>query len=179
MRIQTKLRFTIANLPNLHHHHSIRSICYPWSVFTKEFIQVSKRNQDHISYRLPRIACWKALRWRTSYCIFDHGNWVDCWLLIFGKIKMAGILVTIFGTGINTLAFVRTNYRFSKGGHGNAEVKRKCYDILLKWSKDRTKQLDFINKRLPHYLLTHWLTDSLTHWLTHSLTHSLTYLMHS
>ena len=30
---------------------------------------------------------------------------------------MIGILMTI-GAGINTLAFVGTNYAFSKGGHG-------------------------------------------------------------
>ena len=42
-------------------------------------------------------------------------------LTIFGKVKMAIILMTIFGIGINALAFVETNYAFSKIGRDVAE----------------------------------------------------------
>ena len=64
--------------------------------------------------------------------------------------------MALLGAGINTLAFVETNYAFSKSGRGDAETERKRYDLakekLLKWrdewNKDRMKRLDFINKWL-------------------------------
>ena len=55
------------------------------------------------------------------------------WLLtIFGEIKMAGILRTIFGAGINALGFAGTNYAFSKSGSGEAEAEHKHHDLAEK-----------------------------------------------
>ena len=64
--------------------------------------------------------------------------------------------MTIFGAGINALAFVGTNYVFSKSGSGDAEAERKRYHLaeekLLKtkdrWNKYRIKRIDFINQKL-------------------------------
>ena len=38
---------------------------------------------------------------------------------------MTGILMRIFGAGINALAFAETYYTFSKSGRGAAETERK------------------------------------------------------
>ena len=68
---------------------------------------------------------------------------------------MATLLFTISGTVLNALAFSGTNFVFSRlMDHG--EKERKKHDLALEklqrardeWNKDRTKQLDFINKRL-------------------------------
>ena len=68
---------------------------------------------------------------------------------------MASLLFTISGAVVNTLAFSGTNFIFSRlADHG--EEERKRHDIAPenlqrardKWNKDRTKRLDFINKRL-------------------------------
>ena len=48
---------------------------------------------------------------------------------IFDKIKIEGILTRIFGTRINTLGFVGTNYAFSKSGPGDAEGEHKHHDL--------------------------------------------------
>lgn len=77
-------------------------------------------------------------------------------LTIFGEIKMAGILRTIFGAGINALGFAGTNYAFSKSGSGEAEAEHKHHDLAekklqkanSKWNEDKIKQLDYINQRL-------------------------------
>ena len=77
-------------------------------------------------------------------------------LTIFGKMKMTGILMTIFWAGINALAFVATNYKFNKSGQCDAEVEWKRYDLAEeklqkakdKWNQDRIKRLDVINQRL-------------------------------
>ena len=37
--------------------------------------------------------------------------------------------MTIFGAGINALAFLRSNYAFSKSGCFNAKAERKQYDL--------------------------------------------------
>ena len=68
---------------------------------------------------------------------------------------MATLLFTISGTVLNALAFSGTNFVFSRlMDHG--EKERKKHDLALEKlqrarderNKDRTKQLDFINKRL-------------------------------
>ena len=48
---------------------------------------------------------------------------------IFGKIKMADTLMTVFGVGINTLAFVGTSYVFSKSSRGDAKAEYKWHDL--------------------------------------------------
>lgn len=48
---------------------------------------------------------------------------------MFGKIKIAGILMTTFWAGINCLGFVGLNYRFSKSGRGDTEVERKRHNL--------------------------------------------------
>ena len=45
---------------------------------------------------------------------------------------MAGILMTIFGVGIDALTFVRTNCTFSKSGRGDTEVEYKRHDLAEK-----------------------------------------------
>ena len=45
---------------------------------------------------------------------------------------MVGIIMTIFGTGINALAFIETNYAFSKSGRGSDEAERKQLDLIKK-----------------------------------------------
>ena len=70
--------------------------------------------------------------------------------------KMIGISMTIFEAGINVLAFVGTKCTFSKIGLVDAKVNRKRHCFAEgklqkekdKWSKDRVKQLDFINQSL-------------------------------
>ena len=68
---------------------------------------------------------------------------------------MATLLFTIGGAVVNPLAFSGTNFVFRKlTDHGEEEQKR--HDLALEklqrtrdeWNKDRTKRLDFINKRL-------------------------------
>ena len=68
---------------------------------------------------------------------------------------MASLLFTIGGAMVNVLAFSGTNFVFSRlTDHGSEECKR--HDLALErlqrakdeWNKDRTKRLDFINKRL-------------------------------
>ena len=68
---------------------------------------------------------------------------------------MASLLFTIGGAVVNALAFSGTNFVFSQlTDHG--EEERKRHDLALEklqrarseWNKDRTKRLDFINKRL-------------------------------
>ena len=68
---------------------------------------------------------------------------------------MASLLFTIGGAVVNALAFSGTNFIFSQlTDHGEEERKRN--DLALKklqrardeWNKNRTKRLDFINKRL-------------------------------
>ena len=61
-------------------------------------------------------------------------------LTIFGKIKMAGILLTISETDICALAFVKTNYAFIKSGRGYTETERKRNDVAqenLQKAKDK------------------------------------------
>ena len=63
----------------------------------------------------------------------------------WSPLKMAGILMTIFCGGINAVAFGRTNYAFSKSGHGDAQVERKWHNLAEgelqkakdKWNEDR------------------------------------------
>ena len=68
---------------------------------------------------------------------------------------MASLLFTVGGAVVNALAFSGTNFVFSRlTDHGEEEQKRN--DLVLeklqkardKWDEDRTKRLDFINKRL-------------------------------
>ena len=68
---------------------------------------------------------------------------------------MASLLFTVGGAVVNALAFSGTNFVFSRlTDHGEEEQKR--HDLVLeklqkardKWDEDRTKRLDFINKRL-------------------------------
>ena len=42
---------------------------------------------------------------------------------------MTGILITIFGAGVNVLAFVGTNYAFSKSVLGEAESEHKRQNL--------------------------------------------------
>ena len=65
---------------------------------------------------------------RHNYLTLDHKNWVD-YLPFLGETKMEGILMTVFGTGISTLAFVRTNYAFGKDGCGDYEAEGKPRDL--------------------------------------------------
>ena len=61
-------------------------------------------------------------------------------LTIFGKMKMTGTSMTIFWAGISALAFVATNYKFSKSGQCDAEVEWKQYDLAegkLQKAKDK------------------------------------------
>lgn len=53
---------------------------------------------------------------------------------------MTGTLMTIFWAGISALAFVATNYKFSKSGQCDAEVEWKQYDLAegkLQKAKDK------------------------------------------
>ena len=68
---------------------------------------------------------------------------------------MATLLFTIGGAVVNPLAFSGTNFVFRKlTDHGEEEQKR--HDLALEksqrardeWNEDRTKRLDFINKRI-------------------------------
>ena len=68
---------------------------------------------------------------------------------------MATLLFTIGSAVVNALAFSGTNSVFSQlTDHGEEECKRHdlAEEQLQKardeWNKDRTNQLDFINKRL-------------------------------
>ena len=68
---------------------------------------------------------------------------------------MASLLFTIGAAVVNALAFCGTNFVFKKlMGHGEEEHKRhnlaleKLQRAREEWNKDRTKRLDFINKRL-------------------------------
>ena len=67
---------------------------------------------------------------------------------------MVSLLLTISGAVVNALAFSSTNFVFSRlTDHGEEDCKR--HDLELEkfqkardeWNKDRTKRLDFINKR--------------------------------
>ena len=67
---------------------------------------------------------------------------------------MATLLFTIGGAVVNALAFIGTNFVFSRlTDHG--EEERKRHDLALeklqrardKWNEDRMKRLDFINER--------------------------------
>ena len=68
---------------------------------------------------------------------------------------MASLLFTIGGAVVNALAFSGTNFVFSRLTDHGAE-ERKRHDLALEklqrardeWNRDRTKRLDFINKRL-------------------------------
>ena len=68
---------------------------------------------------------------------------------------MASLLFTIGGAVVNALAFSGNNFVFSRLTHHGAE-ERKIHDLALEklqrardeWNRDRTKRLDFINKRL-------------------------------
>ena len=67
---------------------------------------------------------------------------------------MEGILITILGAGSNALAFVGTNYTFSKSGCGAAVAVGKRHDLAEenlyrvrdKCNKSRIKLLDFNDK---------------------------------
>ena len=70
---------------------------------------------------------------------------------------MVSLLAMGASAAVNALAFLGTNYIFSKfSDHGEAEQKR--HDIALedlqrdrdKWNQERLKRLDFINKRLRY-----------------------------
>ena len=68
---------------------------------------------------------------------------------------MTSLLFTIGGAVVNALAFNGTNFVFSRLTDHGAE-ERKRHDLALEklqrardeWNRDRTKRLDFINKRL-------------------------------
>ena len=68
---------------------------------------------------------------------------------------MASLLFAIGGAVVNALAFSGTNLVFSRLTDHGAE-ERKRHDLALEklqrardeWNRDRTKRLDFINKRL-------------------------------
>ena len=68
---------------------------------------------------------------------------------------MASLLFTAGGAVVNALAFSGNNFIFSRLTDNGVE-ERKRHDLALKrlqrardeWNKDRTKQLDFMNKRL-------------------------------
>ena len=68
---------------------------------------------------------------------------------------MSSLLFTVSDAVVNALAFSGTTFVFSRlTDHGEEEQKK--HDLALeelqntrdKWNKDRTKQLDIINKRL-------------------------------
>ena len=68
---------------------------------------------------------------------------------------MASLLFTVGGAVVNALAFSGNNFFFSRLTDHGAE-ERKRHDLALEklqrardeWNRDRTKRLDFINKRL-------------------------------
>ena len=68
---------------------------------------------------------------------------------------MASVLFTVSDAVVNALVFRDTNVIFSRLT-GHAAKERKRHDLTLeklprarnKWNKERTKRLDFINKRL-------------------------------
>ena len=68
---------------------------------------------------------------------------------------MVSLLFTIGGAVVNPLTFSGNNFVFSRLTHHGAE-ERKIHDLALEklqrardeWNRDRTKRLDFINKRL-------------------------------
>ena len=68
---------------------------------------------------------------------------------------MASVLFTVSDAVVNALVFRDTNVIFSRLT-GHAAKERKRHDLALeklprarnKWNKERTKRLDFINKRL-------------------------------
>ena len=81
-------------------------------------------------------------------------DWFNC-LSFSVENKMASLLFTIGGVVVNSLAFSGTNFVFSSlTDHGEEERKRhdlapeKLQRARNEWNKDRTKQLDLINKRL-------------------------------
>ena len=68
---------------------------------------------------------------------------------------MASLLFTIGGAVVNALAFSGTNFIFSRLTDHGAEKRKRHYLALAKfqstrdeWDRDRTKRLDFMNKRL-------------------------------
>ena len=79
---------------------------------------------------------------------------------------MASLAVMIGGEAINSLAFSRSNYLFSKlSVHGEAEHKR--HDLAMEkfqrakdlWNKERLKKLtssirDYVSSRMQSKLLT-------------------------
>ena len=95
---------------------------------------------------------------------------------MFGKIKIAGILMTTFWAGINCLGFVGLNYRFSKSGRGDTEVERKRHNLakenphraIGKRNKHMLKQLYFFNQRLRQIKIRQKYTPamSLKQWLS-------------
>ena len=100
------------------------------------------------AYATPEVHSIKS--WdRSIINIFNHGHFWSKELgyltTFFGKMKMAGILMTIFCGGINAVAFGRTNYAFSKSGHSDAQVERKWHNLADgelqkakdKWNEDR------------------------------------------
>ena len=81
-------------------------------------------------------------------------DWFNC-LSFSVENKMVSLLFTIGGVVVNALAFSGTNFVFSSlTDHGEEERKRhdlapeKLQRARNEWNKDRTKQLDLINKRL-------------------------------
>ena len=68
---------------------------------------------------------------------------------------MVSLLFTIGGAVVNPLTFSGNNFVFSRLTHHGAE-ERKIHDLALEklqrardeWNRNRTKRLDFINKRL-------------------------------
>ena len=68
---------------------------------------------------------------------------------------MVSLSFTIGGAVVNPLTFSGNNFVFSRLTHHGAE-ERKIHDLALEklqrardeWNRDRTKRLDFINKRL-------------------------------
>ena len=68
---------------------------------------------------------------------------------------MASVLFTVSDAVVNALVFRGTNVIFSRLT-GHAAKERKRHDLALEklprarneWNKERTKRLDFINKRL-------------------------------
>ena len=69
---------------------------------------------------------------------------------------MATLLYTVGGAVVNSAAFGGGNLVFSMLRDHGAGEERKRHDLVLeelqrargKWNDDRTKRLDFINKRL-------------------------------
>ena len=68
---------------------------------------------------------------------------------------MASLLFMVGGAVVNPLAFSGTNFVFSRLTDHDKK-KHKKHDLALEnllmardeWNKDRTKRLDFINKKL-------------------------------